>query len=110
MPITSLNEVLPQARKEQRAIGAFNIANFETAKAVILAAEAEDSPVIMQIYQRLMQDPHVAGLAAMMRQLAEDASVQVVVHLDHGASFEQAKHAIDLGFSSVMFRRSKFRY
>ena len=110
MALVTLNEILPQARKAGRAVGAFNIANYETAKAVVIAAEAEKQPVIMQVYQRLMADPHIAALAAMMRNMAENSSVPVVVHLDHGASFEQVKLAIDCGFTSVMFDGSQLTF
>ena len=110
MSLVTFNEILPQARAENRAIGAFNIANFETAKAVIIAAEKEEQPVILQVYHRLMNDPHISALAAMMRNMAENSSVPVVVHLDHGASFEQVKLAIECGFSSVMFDGSQLPF
>ena len=48
MSLVTMNEMLPQARKEKRAIGAFNVANYETALAVMKAAESEKSPVIIQ--------------------------------------------------------------
>ena len=107
MSLVTLNEVLPQARAKGCAVGAFNIANYETGKAVVMAAEAEQQPVIIQVYQRLMEDPFIPALGAMMRNLAENASVPVVVHLDHGASLDQVKLAIECGFSSVMFDGSK---
>jgi ketose-bisphosphate aldolase len=110
MSLVTLKDVLPPARRAGHAVGAFNIANYETACAVIDAAEAEKSPVIMQIYQRLMDDPHIGALAAMMRRMAEDASVPVVVHLDHGATLEQVEKALRLGFSSVMFDGSKLPF
>ncbi len=110
MSLVTLNEILPQARKKGHAVGAFNIANYETAKAVIIAAEAENQPVILQVYHRLMTDPHIAALAAMMREMAKNASVPVAVHLDHGASFEQVKLAIDCGFTSVMFDGSQLPF
>jgi ketose-bisphosphate aldolase len=110
MPLVTLNEILPQARKAGRAVGAFNIANYETAKAVIIAAELENQPVIMQVYQRLMTDPHIGALTAMMRNMAENSSVPVVVHLDHGVSFEQVKLAIACGFTSVMFDGSQLTF
>jgi len=107
MSLVTFNEILPQARKAGRAVGAFNIANYETAKAVMIAAEAEQQPVILQVYHRLMSDPYISALGAMMRNMAEKASVPVAVHLDHGATFEQVKLAIDCGFSSVMFDGSQ---
>lgn len=110
MPLATLNDMLPGARQGRCAIGAFNIGNYETAKAVILAAEAEQQPVILQVYQRLMADPHIGALAAMMRYLAEQSSVPVAVHLDHGVSLEQVRKAIDVGFSSVMLDGSSLPF
>ena len=46
MPLTTMKEMLSTARREHRAIGAFNVANYEGAAAVVQAAEAEQSPVI----------------------------------------------------------------
>jgi len=110
MALVTFNEILPQARKAGRAVGAFNIANYETAKAVMIAAEAEQQPVILQVYHRLMSDPYISALGAMMRNMAEKASVPVAVHLDHGSTFEQVKLAIDCGFSSVMFDGSQLPF
>jgi ketose-bisphosphate aldolase len=110
MALVTFNEILPQARKAGRAVGAFNIANYETAKTVIIAAEAEKQPVILQVYHRLMGDPHISALSAMMRNMAENSSVPVAVHLDHGATFEQIKLAIECGFTSVMFDGSQLSF
>lgn len=110
MALVTFNEILPAARRDGYAIGAFNIANYETAKAVVMAAEAEQQPVIIQVYQRLMADPYIAALAAMMRKMAENASIPIAVHLDHGASLEQVKLAVDCGFTSVMFDGSQLSF
>ena len=103
MALVTFKGILPQARRDGRAVGAFNVANYETAVAVVEAAEAERQPVIIQLYQRLMDDRHVGALVALLRRLAEDCPMPVAVHLDHGASVEQLRRAIDIGFSSVMF-------
>ncbi|MBN2642847.1 MAG: class II fructose-bisphosphate aldolase [Victivallales bacterium] len=110
MSIVNFNDILPSARAEKRAVGAFNIANYETAKAVVMAAEAENAPVIIQVYQRLMEDRFIASLGAMMRDMAERSSVPVAVHLDHGVSLEQVKLAIDCGFTSVMLDGSQLPF
>ena len=53
MALVTMKEMLLTARKEKRAVGAFNIANYETARAVLMAAEQEKQPVIIQLYMRL---------------------------------------------------------
>ena len=98
MSLVTLNEILPQARAEKRAVGAFNVTNFESAVAVITAAERENRPVILATYQRLLSDPKISALIALLRKLGEESPVQVAVHLDHGASVDQ----IDIGYTSVM--------
>lgn len=97
-----MNEILPAARAEKRAVGAFNITNFETATAVVTAAERENQPVILATYQRLLGNPKISALIALLRKLGEDSAVRVAVHLDHGASVAQVRQAIDIGYTSVM--------
>ena len=53
MPLVTLKEILPEARRQKRAVGAFNVANVEAAMGAIRAAEGEKLPVIIQIFQRL---------------------------------------------------------
>lgn len=102
MPLVTMNELLPAARTEGTAVCAFNFADSGTAEAAIDAAIAEKRPLILQVYQRLLAYPHIDALIAMARKLAEQSPVPVAIHLDHGASHEQLRKAIDLGFTSVM--------
>ncbi|MDD4870877.1 MAG: class II fructose-bisphosphate aldolase [Kiritimatiellae bacterium] len=106
----TLNEILPQARKEKRAVGAFNVANLETLLSVFRAAEREDSPVIIQVYQRLFNDERAELIAAMTSRLAEKSDIPVVLHLDHGTSIEQIKKAINIGYTSVMIDGSQLPF
>lgn len=105
--LVTFNEILPQARKEKRAVGAFNVANLETLFSVFKAAEQENSPVIIQVYQRLFNDERASLIAAMTKRLAEHARIPVALHLDHGASLEQICKAIALGYTSVMIDGSQ---
>ncbi|RRJ97728.1 class II fructose-bisphosphate aldolase [Opitutaceae bacterium TAV4] len=102
MPLVTMNELLPAARAEGKAVCAFNFADSGTAEAVVDAAIAEKRPLILQVYQRLLGYPHIDALIAMARKLAESSPVPVAVHLDHGASLDQVRKAIDIGFTSVM--------
>ncbi len=110
MPLVTMNEVLPAARREHRAVGAFNIGNYETALAVVRAAEALDQPVIVQVYSRLIDNGHGEPLGALVRNLGENSPVPVVLHLDHGASLEQVERAIRAGFTSVMLDCSQLPF
>ena len=105
MPVVSGAEFLKAARKGGYAVGGFNTNNLEWTQAVLEAAQAENSPVILGVSEgagKYMGGPEV--VAAMVKALIEtmEITVPVALHLDHGSSFETAKRAIDAGYSSVM--------
>jgi len=110
MSLVTFNEILPQARREGRAVAAFNVANLETVLAVFKAAEAEKSPVIIQVYQRLFKDERAGLIAAMVSRLAAESDIPVALHLDHGESLDQIKKAIEIGYTSVMIDGSKLPF
>ncbi len=108
--LVTLKEVLDFAEKKDSAIGAFNVCNLESAEAVIGAAEETGSPVILN-YAEVHSPYMTMDLAApVMLYYAKKASVPVVVHLDHGASFESCAKAVRLGFTSVMIDASALSY
>ncbi|RPK03322.1 5-keto-2-deoxy-D-gluconate-6 phosphate aldolase [Bacillus subtilis] len=105
MAFVSMKELLEDAKREQYAVGQFNINGLQWTKAILQAAEEEQSPVITAASDRLID--YLGGfktVAAMVNALMEELSitVPVVLHLDHGSSAERCKQAIDAGFSSVM--------
>ncbi|KIL38623.1 hypothetical protein SD70_25380 [Gordoniibacillus kamchatkensis] len=102
MPLVSSKDVLQQARAEGYAVGAFNVFNMESVKAVIAAAERERSPVLIQVWSGLDSFVGLDVLAAIVRCEAEKASVPVVLHLDHGMNAEHAAKGIKNGFTSIM--------
>ena len=108
--LTNMKEMLCEARRAGRAVGAFNVANYETALAVFRAAEAEKSPVIVQLYMRLFDTGKARDLAPMLRGLAERATVPVALHLDHGSTERQAEDALAWGYTSVMFDGSRLPF
>jgi fructose-bisphosphate aldolase, class II len=110
MPLVTLNDVLPQARAEGRAVCAFNVGNSESAKAAMMAAEREQSPVIIQVFQRLFGDDKARYVAAMVRSMAEHSDLPVVLHLDHGQSLEQVRQAVEYGYTSAMYDGSKLPF
>lgn len=105
MAFVSMKELLEDAKREQYAIGQFNINGLQWTKAILQAAQKEQSPVIAAASDRLVD--YLGGfktIAAMVGALMEDMAitVPVVLHLDHGSSAERCRQAIDAGFSSVM--------
>lgn len=108
--LVNMSAMLKAARAEHTAIGAFNIANYETAVAVIQAAEAEKRPVIIQLYQRLFNSVIAYDLQAVLERLAKRAAVPVALHLDHGATLKQVENALAWGYTSVMYDGSTKPY
>lgn len=103
MPLVTLREVLPRARRDGYAIGAFNVDNLELVRAVIEAAEEENAPVIVEIGERELRKIGIPFFAALASKRAAKSQVPVVVHLDHGRSPEFIGECLEAGFSSVMF-------
>jgi len=107
--LSSTALLLQQARARGYAVGAFNIYNLEGAMAVVKAAEELQSPVILQILPSALQ---LGGrsLAAMCLAMAQEATVEGALHLDHCDSADMLAFALDCGFSSVMADGSALSY
>ena len=108
--LVNMKEMLTAARKARKAVGAFNITNYETAAAVLKAAEAENEPVIIQLYMRLFDTGKAYDLCGMLQRLAYRGKVPVALHLDHGNTVKQATDALAWGYTSVMYDGSRSAY
>jgi fructose-bisphosphate aldolase, class II len=109
MPLVSMKEMLIKAKAEGYAVGQFNLNNLEFTQAILQAAEAEKSPVILGVSEGAAR--YMGGfktVVKMVEGLLEDykITVPVAIHLDHGSSFDKCKEAIDAGFTSVMIDAS----
>lgn len=102
MPLVSSKELLLKAQKENYAVGAFNVENMEMVQAVIEAAEELQSPVIMQTTPSTLKYADADYFYANVATAAKKASVPVVLHLDHGSSFELAMKVFRAGYTSIM--------
>ena len=111
MPLIGPKEMFAAAYAGRYAVGAFNVNNMEIVQGIMQAASEEKSPVILQVSSGARS---YAGQKYLMKlveaALAEDPSVPVVVHLDHGSSFELCRDCIDGGFTSVMIDGSHLPY
>jgi len=103
MTRATLSEVLLPALRQGHAVAGFVCLGWEDARAFTAAAEAEGLPVILQAGPGCRSHTPLPVLGAMFRHLADSVPVPVVLHLDHGRSIEEARAAIDEGFTSVMF-------
>lgn len=103
MSLVSLRQVLDYAAEHSFAIPAFNVNNMEQVQAIMQAADAVDSPVIMQGSAGARQyagEPFLRHL--ILAAVEQYPHIPVVMHQDHGASPDICTRAMQSGFSSVM--------
>ena len=108
--LVNMNEVLRPAKANRYAVGLFNAVNLELARGIIAAAESTRSPVIMGTAEVLLPYGPLDEVSYYLIPMAKKASVPVVVHLDHGLSYDTCVKALKLGFSSVMYDCSTDTY
>ncbi|MBQ3124662.1 MAG: class II fructose-bisphosphate aldolase [Clostridia bacterium] len=108
--LVNMNEVLRPAKKNRYAVGLFNAVNLELARGIIAAAESSRSPVIMGTAEILLPYGPLEEVSYYLIPMAKKASVPVVVHLDHGLTYDTCIEALKLGFSSVMYDCSTDSY
>ena len=101
--LANLNDVLVPARKNKYAVGLFNAVNLEMARGIIAAAEETGSPVIMGTAEVLLPYGPLEDLSYFLIPMAKRAKVPVVIHYDHGLTYEKCIEALKLGFTSIMY-------
>jgi fructose-bisphosphate aldolase class II len=107
MTLVTLAQVLQPALKGGYAVPGLVCLGWEDMRAYAAAAEAERAPIILQAGPGCRAHTPLPILGRMFRHLAEQASVPVVAHLDHGYTLEECRTALDAGFTSVMVDGSK---
>ena len=107
MTLVTLAQVLQPALKGGYAVPGLVCLGWEDMRAYVAAAEAERAPIILQAGPGCRAHTPLPILGRMFRHLAEQASVPVVAHLDHGYTLEECRAALDAGFTSVMVDGSK---
>jgi fructose-bisphosphate aldolase class II len=109
--LARLTDVLGPAAASGTGLGAFNVFSIEHAEAFTAAAEAAETPVVLQISQNAVRyHGTLAPIGLATLELARNAGVPVVVHLDHVTQTGLVSEAIALGFGSVMFDASTMAY
>ena len=114
--LVNTREMFKKAIEGKYAIAAFNFNNMEQMQAIIQATVETKSPVILQVSSGARKYANQTLLRYMAQGAVEYAKElgcahpQIVLHLDHGDSFELCKSCIDMGFSSVMIDGSHLPY
>ncbi|CAA9564498.1 fructose/tagatose bisphosphate aldolase [uncultured Synechococcales cyanobacterium] len=107
--LSSTIELLHTARRNAYAIGAFNIYNLEGVRAVVEAAEAFESPAMLQLHPSALSYGK-SPLVALCMEAARSAKVPIAVHLDHSTSANDIQAAITAGMNSIMADGSALPY
>lgn len=113
--LVNSRELFKKAMEGQYAIPAFNFNNLEQLQAIIMACVETKSPVILQVSSGARKYANQNLLKNMAKGATEYAhelgyDIPIVLHLDHGDSFELCKSCIETGFSSVMIDGSHLPY
>ena len=106
MPLENMNVMLGKAADAGYAVGAFNILDYNSTKAVILAAEETNAPVIIQTSAKTVIFWGISAIISWVQQLTDSSSVPIALHLDHCKEMEVIKGCVENGWTSVMIDAS----
>ncbi len=95
-------ELITRAFRKGFALPAFNFCSLEMARGCVEAASALNAPIILQTYQADLAFASPKVMVAMVKALAEESGVPIMLHLDHGLGLEMAQTCLQAGYSSVM--------
>ena len=102
MQLVTSKEWFKDCQEKGYAIGAFNAENMEMVQAIIGAAEEMRSPVILQTTGSTLKYADADMFYGMVKAAADKATVPVILHLDHGTSYEICSKAYRAGYTSIM--------
>ena len=106
MPLVTSKEMFKKAYEGGYAIGAFNVNNMEIIQGITEAAKECNAPVILQVSKGARAYANRTYLVKLVEAAVIETGLPIVLHLDHGDSFETCKSCIDDGFTSVMIDAS----
>ena len=101
--LVTMKEMLTDAKKNQYAIPAFDVSNYEMMKSVLDACEEERSPALLMGLGVDLEGKALELMASMVKAASDFYTIPFCFHLDHATDFNFIKKAIDAGFSSVMY-------
>jgi len=106
MPLENMKAMLNNAAGDSYAVGAFNILDYNSTKAVVQAAEEANAPVIIQTSAKTVIFWGAAAIISWVKQLVASSSVPTALHLDHCKDLDLIKECINSGWTSVMIDAS----
>jgi len=105
-----MKPILADAQRQKYAVGAFNIVDYNSALAVVRAAEDLSAPVIVQTSVKTVRFWGHKALRSWMEEIAGNSPVPVALHLDHCKEVDFCKECIDEGWTSVMIDASAYPF
>lgn len=106
MPLVNSTEMFKKAYAGGYAIGAFNVNNMEIVQGITEAAKDLNAPLILQVSKGARAYANHTYLMKLVEAAVIETGLPIVLHLDHGDSYETCKSCIDGGFTSVMIDAS----
>ena len=103
MALVTMKQLVDEAWEKETCIPAFNVGSLEMVRGALRAAEELDTPVIIQIAERLLRYSPLELIGPGMVQAAKESGLPVAVSLDHSSTYDVIRKALDLGFTSVMY-------
>ncbi len=103
-------DIFKKAQKNKYAIGAFNASNLEQVKAIVQAAQNLQSPIIISTSEGESSFLGKKQMKALIDTYRQETGLPIILHLDHGKSFEIIKEAIEAGYDSVHFDGSELNF
>lgn len=108
--LANFKKILNDAKDGKYAIGHFNTSNLEETQAIIQGAAELRSPVIVGTSESAIEYAGIENIVDIVKNMAEKVEIPVVLHLDHGKSYEIIKKAYNAGYTSLMFDGSKLPF
>jgi ketose-bisphosphate aldolase len=106
MPLENMKNMLAKAMTGKYAVGAFNILDYNSTKAVVTAAEETETPVIIQTSAKTVTFWGSGAIMSWVRELAFLSKVPIALHLDHCKDLNLIRECIEAGWTSVMIDAS----
>ena len=110
MSIAHMKPMLKKAQSEKYGIAAFNMIDYNSARAVVDGAQELNAPIIIQLSVKTIKLWGFKPIADWVRSLSDSVDVPVALHLDHCKDLDVIKSCIDAGWTSVMFDGSSLPF
>ncbi len=99
--IQKARELVARTREQKFAVGAFNVDNQETLKAIALAAQAKNAPVLVEVSKGEVDHIGLQNMRCLVDNYKAEYGIEMYINLDHSPSVEAAKTGIDAGFEFI---------